>query len=50
MNKRINDKNLSTRTKKIYNSPQLSVHGNLSEITKEKTPVFDADQFHGCSN
>lgn len=48
-NKSINKKIPYNLPKKIYVSPQLSEHGNISEITRDK-PEPDDDGQGGCSN
>lgn len=46
--KRIKEKIPSKGTKKIYVSPQLCAHGNISEITRDK-PLPDDDTLGGCT-
>jgi hypothetical protein len=50
MNKKgYNEEYLSNTTKKNYYTPQLIVHGELSEITKGIPTPGEADNYTGCS-
>ncbi|MEN6552813.1 MAG: hypothetical protein ABFC34_07995 [Methanobacterium sp.] len=46
--KRINDKISSRNQKKIYNTPRLNIHGNISEITLAKTMEGEDGIYTGC--
>lgn len=46
--KSINDKISSRNQKKIYNTPRLNVHGNISEITLGKTGGGEDTLGTGC--